>query len=273
MTCMNKNIYTSERVHLVEGLSYILYKGCRKHSTFGCIPKTLQMDIKSYLWIIASRTNCSNESLVLSLVYIDRLCEKSSLITITPHNVYYWVLISVLLAIKFHDDHIYSNAVYSKMGGVSLKNLNDLERTFLREIKFELFVSAGVYTKYFRKLTKAADRVFSKQAKPKIQTATHTQNIRKQLYAKSLPVQSIFVWKSQSRASTNHKPKNRQPYGNIFVNQYLMIQLRNPNDTYKNYAYSGVLQPSFQDTQIYSNNFYSTVHHQCAVSTQHTQYN
>jgi len=148
---MINNIYSSERVHVVEGLSYLLNKRCRKYNNIGYnFPNTLQMDLKSYLWIIACNTNCSNESLVLSLVYMDRLIEKSSLIRVTPYNVHLWVFISVLLAIKFHDDHIYSNAVYSKMGGILLKNLNVLERTCLSEMKFELFVSAGMYTKYFK---------------------------------------------------------------------------------------------------------------------------
>jgi len=223
MSCLNKYIHTSERVHLVEGLAYVLNRRCRKYNNFGYnIPNTLRMDMKSYLWIIASNTNCSNESLVLSLVYIDRFYEKSSLITMC--NVYFWVFTSVLLAVKFHDDHIYSNAVYSRMGGISLKNLNVLERTFLSEIKFELFVCTGTYIKYFRKLKKAVVRVHSKKATATFQRAIPPQEFGEQLYACTSPVQSNFWWKSQSRKSTNyHKLNNRQPSSNTFVNQFLAI--------------------------------------------------
>jgi len=273
MSCINKKIYTSERVHLVEGLSYTLIKRCRKYKNFGNIANTLLMDIRSYLWIIASNTNCSNESLVLSLVYIDRLCENSSLIMVSPHNLCFWVFISVLLAIKFHDDHIYSNAVYSKMGGFSLKNLNALERTFLSEIKFELFVSACTYSKYFRKLKKAAVRIHIKRANATFQRATPTQGFRKQLYPNTLLVQSNFCCISPSGNSTNYyNQKSRQPSSNTFGNQYPMIQMKNLNDTYKNDISFGVLQPSFQDTRSYRNNFYSTVPMQCAINTQHTLY-
>jgi len=217
MPCMINNIYSSERVHVVEGLSYLLNKRCRKYNNIGYnIPNTLQMDLKSYLWTIACNTNCSNESLVLSLVYMDRLLEKSSLIRDTPYKVLLWVFISVLLAIKFHDDHIYSNAVYSKMGGILLKNLNVLERTCLSEMKFELFVSADMYTKYFRKLMKAAFRVHSKKVIAIMQIATPILDSSK-LNNCTFPLQSNCGWKSQSRNSTKfHKQNNHHQPSSYF---------------------------------------------------------
>ena len=55
---------------------------------------------------------------------------------------------SVLLAIKYHEDEYYSNEYYAKVGGVSLKELNNLEKEFLQLIDFSLFVDKRLFNKY-----------------------------------------------------------------------------------------------------------------------------
>jgi len=46
----------------------------------------------------------------------------------------------VLLSAKFLDDHFYSNAHFAKIGGVSLAELNALERDLLRRLDFRLHI-------------------------------------------------------------------------------------------------------------------------------------
>ena len=54
----------------------------------------------------------------------------------------------MVIAAKFHDDKFYSNNYYSRLGGVTLKEMNLLERQFLTEIKYDLFVPTHTYKKY-----------------------------------------------------------------------------------------------------------------------------
>ena len=42
-------------------------------------------------------------------------------------NIHRLVITAVMLAVKFFDDIYYSNAHYAKVGGVQLKEINDLE--------------------------------------------------------------------------------------------------------------------------------------------------
>ena len=54
----------------------------------------------------------------------------------------------MLLAIKYAEDFYYDNEFYSKVGGLSLKELNDLEGEMLDMIGFFLHVDESVYKKY-----------------------------------------------------------------------------------------------------------------------------
>jgi len=58
------------------------------------------------------------------------------------------ILTSILVAVKFFDDKYYSNAFFGKVGGVSSKEVNRLEISFLRGIQFHLFVDTNVYKQY-----------------------------------------------------------------------------------------------------------------------------
>jgi len=144
------NICTERRTQLVEILSTVLNKLCELNDAFSLYP-TPALDIKSYLWRIAHFTGCSEESLVLCLIYLDKLSEGNSRIIVTSHNVHRLLLTSALVAVKFNDDKHYNNVAYSQLGGVSLKELNNLEKMFLHEIKFELFVKSKTFRKYIRK--------------------------------------------------------------------------------------------------------------------------
>ncbi len=57
-----------------------------------------------------------------------------------------------MLAAKFHDDLFYNNAYYSKLGGLSLNELNHLESELLHLLDFSLFVQEVAYCKYSMQL-------------------------------------------------------------------------------------------------------------------------
>ena len=53
-----------------------------------------------------------------------------------------------MLAIKFYDDTYYNNEYYSKIGGISCRELNRLEAELLDLLAYDLHVQPEVYERY-----------------------------------------------------------------------------------------------------------------------------
>jgi hypothetical protein len=53
-----------------------------------------------------------------------------------------------LVAIKYNEDDFYSNTYYSKIGGITLQEMNSLEVEFVKLMDFRLFVNDKVYQMY-----------------------------------------------------------------------------------------------------------------------------
>jgi hypothetical protein len=105
------------------------------------------ISILQYLERIHKYASCSNECFILSLIYIDRLIQRSNFL-LTELNVHRVVITSVMLAAKFFDDAYYNNAYYAKVGGVLVSEMNGLEVDFLFRINFSLHVTLEVFDKY-----------------------------------------------------------------------------------------------------------------------------
>jgi len=153
------------RKHLLEVLSYVFIQLCKRNDPFTTSgekahcsfnsTEACPMKIEPYLIWIANCTNCSNESLIFALIYIDKLIAKNPRFIVTSQNVKCLVLTSIVIAVKFYDDHFYKYSFYAQVGGVSCRRLKSLEMLFLKEINFELFVDNTVYSRYRKSLKKA----------------------------------------------------------------------------------------------------------------------
>ena len=111
----------------------------------GRVPKIPLFD---YLLRIQKYTRIDNSTIIMALIYIDRVCIRKGL-TLTNYNIHRLLFTSILISIKFNEDIIYDNLLYSKIGGVPVAELNKLEHEFLKMIGFSLFVSEEVYKKYY----------------------------------------------------------------------------------------------------------------------------
>jgi len=161
----NKSIEQAWRNRLLDVLSHVFNQLCLRNDPlssnntrpcsnfYSSTPCPLK--IKPFLTRIANYSGCSNESLVLSLIYIDRLTVNNDKYMMTSHSFQRLVMTSILIAVKFYDDVFYKNSFYGIVGGVSCKELNMLEMRFLFEIKFDLFVRKRLYTRYHNCLQNA----------------------------------------------------------------------------------------------------------------------
>jgi len=162
MPRLDMEVNQKKRSHLVEILSHVLNELCNQPHTLGfnqsdrsCFDSVQPPPIKleCYLKRIAKFSGCSIESLIFSLIYIDRLIISSdNSFLVTSSNVHRLLLASVLVAVKFYDDQYFNNAFFSKVGGVSRNELNVLETEFLFLINFNLFVDMDLYERYNERL-------------------------------------------------------------------------------------------------------------------------
>jgi hypothetical protein len=109
------------------------------------------LSIKDYLIRLSQFTKINESTIILILIYIDRIGKINKFI-LTYRNIYKLILASMVIAIKYNEDNFYSSEVYAKLGGLSVPELNYLEFQFLILIKFSLFIEKDLFDKYYYNL-------------------------------------------------------------------------------------------------------------------------
>jgi hypothetical protein len=64
------------------------------------------------------------------------------------NNIYKLLIVSCFLNAKFYKDYTFSSKFYTKVGGISLKELNLLEIEFYHKNNYSLFIVEDMYNKY-----------------------------------------------------------------------------------------------------------------------------
>ena len=105
------------------------------------------ISIKDYLEHIYKYTKINSSTLVLILIYIDRICNICNC-KLSYYNIHKIILSSILIAIKYNEDECFSLKFYAKVGGVSLSEILLLEYSFISLINFNLYVSNDLFHKY-----------------------------------------------------------------------------------------------------------------------------
>jgi hypothetical protein len=107
-----------------------------------------QISIEDYIKRIMKYTQMNISSLILAIIYIDKMCENNSYI-LCFNNIHRLILSSCLLSIKFNEDISFHNDLYARISGESVENVNQLEYEFYVLLNFSLFVDYNYYEKYF----------------------------------------------------------------------------------------------------------------------------
>ena len=112
---------------------------------FSCHKKP-KISILEYINRIIKYTYLEKSSLIVSLIYLDRICQND--ILITDYNIHRLLLISIIISIKINEDKIFGNNYYAEVGGISIKEFNSIESDFVNFINYYLFVTEEEYFKY-----------------------------------------------------------------------------------------------------------------------------
>ncbi|KAF9444136.1 hypothetical protein P691DRAFT_361034 [Macrolepiota fuliginosa MF-IS2] len=98
----------------------------------------------SFLQKILETTQVSQSVIVLSLHYIYKFKEKTSLGGPSGSELRIAVA-GLMMANKFLDDNTYTNKTWSEVSGIELKAINDMEQEFLRGVDYNLYVDKATY--------------------------------------------------------------------------------------------------------------------------------
>ncbi|SJX61503.1 related to PHO80-cyclin [Sporisorium reilianum f. sp. reilianum] len=116
---------------------------------------TPNITLSAYLRRIAKYTSIEKCCVLILLVYIDRVCERLQGFTICGLTVHRFICAAILCASKALCDAFNTNEHYAKVGGISLQEINLLEKEFLQIIDWRLICSGGVLQHYYASLVRS----------------------------------------------------------------------------------------------------------------------
>ena len=106
------------------------------------------ISIEDYINRIYKYTRMNISSLIMSIIYIDRLCEINNYV-LCMNNIHKILLTACLVSFKYNEDINISTKYYAEIAGISIYELNYLEFYFCVKLKFSFFVEYDIYQKYF----------------------------------------------------------------------------------------------------------------------------
>lgn len=108
------------------------------------IPK---ISVGDFIYRITYYSKIEDSTLISGLILLDRYCKKQKII-LTIFNVHRLISISIIVAIKLLEDKYFTNKYYSKICGIDLSLLNQLEYEFICGLNFNLYIEKNFYYKY-----------------------------------------------------------------------------------------------------------------------------
>ena len=110
------------------------------------------ISIKDYLQRLTTHATLSPPILLSMVYYIDRLCALYPAFTISSLTVHRFLITSATVASKGLSDSFWTNNLYARVGGVSLKELALLELEFLWRVEWRIVPKPEVLVDYYRSL-------------------------------------------------------------------------------------------------------------------------
>lgn len=112
------------------------------------------ISVLDYLRRIVRFTNVEKSCLLITLFYIDQICARMPLFTLSSLTCHRFVITSITVSSKGLCDAFCPNNLYARVGGISLSELNVLEREFLQMIDWRLMCSCETLQEYYVNLVR-----------------------------------------------------------------------------------------------------------------------
>ena len=104
------------------------------------------LSLLDYLRRILKYTRIEFSTLIISMIYIDRICKEK--VFLNEFNIHRIMVISIYIAYTYNEDQIYDNKYLSLVSGISKNEMILLENDFLDLIDFRLFIDEEIFKQY-----------------------------------------------------------------------------------------------------------------------------
>lgn len=162
-TVVSEHFYNVETSHLLHMIADMLYRLTVHNDKIPLTSSSLSrfhsraapaISIADYLRRIMKYAAVEKVCLLILLIYIDRVCESHRSFTISTLTVHRFIITSICVSSKALSDSYCSNGFYAKVGGISTKELNNLELELLFLIDWRLACEFNVLQQYYVNLVK-----------------------------------------------------------------------------------------------------------------------
>ncbi len=146
-----KSIYNSLSTVLEENKKLSNYKEILLKQSKICFSANSIPNITLYEYLVRIQKYAVPEknTLILSLIYIDRLCKLGNIV-LTYYNIHRILFTAILLAIKYNEDEFFENNYYANIAGIKICELKVIEYNFFCICDFNLFVNDDIFINYIR---------------------------------------------------------------------------------------------------------------------------
>lgn len=114
-------------------------------------------ELDFYMGRLVQYVNCSVAVFVTMFVYLDRVQEKCKALITSDMNCHRLVFTCLVLAVKYLEDEVHSNAYYARVGGLTADEMNNLEVKLLKVLDWNLNVTPETYSSYEEGLIQTAE--------------------------------------------------------------------------------------------------------------------
>ncbi|KPV72359.1 uncharacterized protein RHOBADRAFT_18277, partial [Rhodotorula graminis WP1] len=113
------------------------------------------ISVRDYLVRIAKFTNVEACCLLILLPYVDKVCARLPTFTVSSLTVHRFIIAAISVGSKALSDAFCTNGRYARVGGVSVVEMNLLEKEFCEALDWRLTTSGPVLAHYYTSLVNA----------------------------------------------------------------------------------------------------------------------
>jgi hypothetical protein len=108
------------------------------------------ISVRDYLFRLIVHATLSPPILLSMVYYVDSLCALYPAFTINSLTVHRFLITAATVAAKGLSDSFWTNSLYARVGGVSLKELALLELEFLRRLEWKIVPKPEILVDYYK---------------------------------------------------------------------------------------------------------------------------
>jgi hypothetical protein len=124
------------------------------------------ISVRDYLFRLIVHATLSPPILLSMVFYVDKLCTMYPAFTISSLTVHRFLITAATVAAKGLSDSFWTNSLYARVGGVSLRELALLELEFLRKLDWRIVPKPETLVDYYKGLVERGEGFTMEKAEP-----------------------------------------------------------------------------------------------------------